>query len=226
MVCEGEREVMGLMLKMNAEMVADVLRKTDGSQARSVMAAIAATRTLGMIVDDTLHALVREARGEGRTWAEIGEVLHVTRQAAFQRFGSEPEPDGREESAKPVAEAGPKAIEVLQLCLSERWDELRTTFDARMDEALPTEVLEAAVANVHSLAGAFVAMGVPGCEVVGDYTVVEVLMAFEKGEMKGQVAFNADGQVAGLFLLPVDAGPPSAIGKEPAKVARSEGRES
>lgn len=226
MVCEGEREVMGLMLKTNAEMVADVLRKTDGSQTRSVMAAIAATRTLGTIVDDTLHALVREARGQGRTWAEIGEVLHVTRQAAFQRFGGGRQEGGPEEPAKPVAEAGERAVGVLELCLDGRWDQVRATFDARMSEAAPAELLEAAVANVHSLVGAFVAMGVPGCEVVGDYTVVEVLMAFEKGDIRGQVAFNSDGQVAGLFLLPVDAGPSSAIGKGPAKIGRSGGRES
>lgn len=43
------------------------------------MAAIAATRGLGVIVEDALHALVQQARAEGRTWAESGELLHVRR---------------------------------------------------------------------------------------------------------------------------------------------------
>ena len=40
-----------------------------------------------LIVEDTLHAPVEQARAAGHTWAEIGEMLHVSRQAAFQRFG-------------------------------------------------------------------------------------------------------------------------------------------
>lgn len=34
-----------------------------------------------------LDASVRHARQRGCTWAEIGEVLGVTRQAAYRRFG-------------------------------------------------------------------------------------------------------------------------------------------
>lgn len=103
---------MGLMLTTNAQMVAAVLRGEGGPQAQSLMAAIAATRTLGLLVDDTLKALVRQAREQGTTWAEIGEVLHVTRQAAFQRFGGQPAGEGaeNEEGLRPIPDAGPKAI--------------------------------------------------------------------------------------------------------------------
>lgn len=30
---------------------------------------------------------MRQAKAEERTWPEIGEVLEITRQAAFHRFG-------------------------------------------------------------------------------------------------------------------------------------------
>jgi hypothetical protein len=205
LVSEGEREVMALMLTTNAEMVAGVLRRTQGPQTQSVTAAIAATRALNTLVDDTLHALVREARSEGRTWAEIGELLHVTRQAAFQRFGGKEAETTDGEAAMPTAEACTEAVRVLKLCLEEQWDEVRATFDARMNEAVPVELLKAAVANVRSLVGPFVAMGTGKCEIIGDYTVADVLVTFEKGEIKGQVAFNVDREVAGLFLLPVDS---------------------
>ena len=36
----------------------------------------------------------------------------------------------------------------------------------------------------------------------GEYTVVSVPIALEKGDGVGQVSFNADRQVAGLYLLP------------------------
>lgn len=208
MVSQGEREIMGLMLKTNAELVGDVLRRTEDSEAPSVMAAIAATRALDIIVEDTLHALVREARKEGRTWAEIGEVLRVTRQAAFQRFGSGPEEDDTGELAEPVPGAGAEAIRILELCLGRQWDEVLTTFDARMRQAAPVELLEAAVDNVRSLVGGFVSAGPPSCEAVGDYTVVEAILTFERGDIRGQVAFNGAREVAGLFLLPVEPGTP------------------
>lgn len=35
-----------------------------------------------------LEAAVQRARDEGATWAQVGEALGVTRQAAWQRFGS------------------------------------------------------------------------------------------------------------------------------------------
>lgn len=52
------------------------------------MAALRAARSLDSVVDDVLRSLVQQARDEGRTWAEIGEVFGTSRQAAFQRFGT------------------------------------------------------------------------------------------------------------------------------------------
>jgi hypothetical protein len=84
----GARDAMGLALTTNAELVSRVLHGAGRADGASVMAAVSATRTLDVILNDILRALVRQARAEGRTWAEIGEVLQVTRQAAFQRFGA------------------------------------------------------------------------------------------------------------------------------------------
>jgi hypothetical protein len=205
MATNGEREVMGLALTTNAEMVATVLRGAEDPATQSVMAAIAATRTLDMLVDDTLHALVRRARNEGRTWAEIGGVLNVTRQAAFQRFGGGQTPDTGDESLQPIADAGPKAIHILELVLAKRWDELWATFDERVTKLATVEVFESTLATVTATFGEFVAFGTPTRKVTGDYTVVSVPMALEKGDGIGQVSFNADEQVAGLYLLPADA---------------------
>ena len=204
MATNGEREVMGLALTTNAEMVAAVLRGAEDPATQSVMAAIAATRTLDMLVDDTLHALVRRARNEGRTWAEIGGVLNVTRQAAFQRFGGGQTPDTGDESLQPIADAGPKAIHVLQLVLAKRWDELWATFDERVTKLATVEVFESTLATVTSAFGEFVAFGTPTFKGTGDFTVVSVPMALEKGDGIGQGSFNADEQVAGLYLLPAD----------------------
>jgi hypothetical protein len=88
MASHPERDAMGLMLTTNAELVAKVLRSTDEADSDSLARAIAATRSLALIVDDTLRSLVHQARAGGRTWAQVGELVGVTRQAAFQRFGT------------------------------------------------------------------------------------------------------------------------------------------
>jgi hypothetical protein len=44
-------------------------------------------RSLARVVEDGMREAVQQARQAGHTWAEIGELLGTTRQAAFQRFG-------------------------------------------------------------------------------------------------------------------------------------------
>jgi hypothetical protein len=48
---------------------------------------ITAIRSLARVVEDGLREAVQAARRAGHTWAEIGDLLGTTRQAAFQRFG-------------------------------------------------------------------------------------------------------------------------------------------
>ncbi|WP_330180618.1 hypothetical protein OHB26_30035 [Nocardia sp. NBC_01503] len=83
-----ERAVLAKLLSTNAEFLAEVLRPAEGTPTPSVMAALRAARSLDSVVDDVLRSLVQQARDEGRTWAEIGEVFGTSRQAAFQRFGT------------------------------------------------------------------------------------------------------------------------------------------
>jgi hypothetical protein len=49
--------------------------------------AIAVMRSLARLVEGGMREAVQLARQAGHTWAEIGDLLGTTRQAAFQRFG-------------------------------------------------------------------------------------------------------------------------------------------
>ncbi len=209
MTSYAEREVMGLILTTNAEMVSRVLRGESGAESPGVsaenpevLAAVAATRSLDLIVDDILHALVRQARTEGHTWAEIGDLLHVTRQAAFQRFGSRlvDKADG-EESMKPLVGAEQRAVEVLNHWVTGRWEDIRTAFDERMTQGLSVGMLESARVEIEEALRRFQELGTPAVTMRGAYTVVDVPMAFEKGDLKGRVVFNVDAQIAGFFVL-------------------------
>ena len=206
MTSGGEREVMGLVLTTNAELVSGVLRGAGAADGPSVMAAVSATRTLDLIVNDILHALVRQARAEGRTWAEIGEVLHVTRQAAFQRFGAAADDPRAEEGVmKPIPGAEEKATAILGDWLQERYDQVRRDFDARMLEQCTVEMLHAVRGQARQTGGELIELGTPAVSVRSGYTVVDVPIAFEREQATGRVAFDADRRVAGFFVLPSES---------------------
>ncbi|WP_433732900.1 hypothetical protein ACQP0C_11365 [Nocardia sp. CA-129566] len=91
---QDERAMLGKLLSANAELVVGVLRPEQGRPSVPVLAALTATRNLSRLVDDILHTLARQARDEGHTWAEIGDLLGTSRQAAFQRFSGPMPPTG------------------------------------------------------------------------------------------------------------------------------------
>lgn len=55
--------------------------------AQHGLLALAALYEIGREVEAQIRETVAEYRSEGSTWADIAEFLHITRQAAQQRFG-------------------------------------------------------------------------------------------------------------------------------------------
>jgi hypothetical protein len=203
----AEREVMALMLRTNAELVAAVLHGADAADAvedGSVMAAITATRSLGLVVEDILHALVQQARTEGRTWAEIGELLHVTRQAAFARFGTTETIEPLDETdIPPLAGAEDRARQILNDFLEGRFEQVRATFGDRLRERASLEVLKTHRARLKNRHGNLLEVGTPIVKVHFGLTIVTVPLAFERGDMRDRTVLDVDGQVVGFGLLPV-----------------------
>ncbi len=60
----------------------------------TILMGVAAAVKLSELAHETLVELVVQARRMGYTWQQIGDVLGVTRQAAFQRFGQSEGPGG------------------------------------------------------------------------------------------------------------------------------------
>jgi len=58
--------------------------------ARGDIEGLATLAELGRDLDDVLEHAIIGLHDAGYSWAEIGARLGVTRQAAYQRFGSEP----------------------------------------------------------------------------------------------------------------------------------------
>jgi hypothetical protein len=164
-------------------------------------AVVAVIRSLARVVEDGMREAVLAARQAGHTWAELGDLLGTTRQAAFQRFGRPLDP----RTGAPMADAilpgaTERAASLIADVAEQRWEQARAGFDQRMSAALSAQALAAAWAQVIGAAGAYQGMGEPVAHQAGDYTVVDVPLHFEAAELNGRVSFSGTGQVAGLFF--------------------------
>jgi hypothetical protein len=162
-----------------------------------------------LLAEQVLKLCVQQARDAGHTWQEVGDLLGVTRQAAFQRFGKPVDPRTGEPMDKTVrmADAAQRAVAIATDVLEGRLDHARESFNAQVRAALTEEVWGSGLATVAGLVGAFEGFGEgePFVRRIGDHTVVDIPLRYEAGEMKARIAFDADEKVAGLFILSPEA---------------------
>lgn len=180
-----------------------LIRELADPAAVSPLDVVAAARELSAAATSGLQAAVDRARAAGHSWREIGDVLDTTRQAAFQRFGRPADPrTGMPMIRQLLPGAADRAAEILGCIIEGRWEDTRRDFDQAMLAAVDAERIAAAWARTIGHVGRYERMGEPLAYQAGDLTVVDLPLFFEAGEATGQVAFNRDGQVAGLYLRP------------------------
>jgi uncharacterized protein DUF3887 len=166
------------------------------------LTAVASARDLATAVDGALRAAVTRARQAGRTWQTIGDLLGTSRQAAFQRFGRPIDPrTGAPMERTLLPGAAERAVALLVDLMAGRYEDVRHDFDDTMLAALDVARLAETNAQVAAMVGAYEGMGEPFTRSQGDYTVVDIPLRFEAGEMTGRVSYREDGAVAGLFVL-------------------------
>ncbi|MEW2161332.1 DUF3887 domain-containing protein [Streptomyces sp. NPDC007189] len=200
---------------MSLGALSDQLAQQASDLAEALGSPLAAPAYLDLVrrsqrVDDmagqVLKLCVQQSRDAGHTWQEIGDLLGVTRQAAFQRFGKPIDPRTGEPMDKTVhmADAAQRAITIVTDVLEGRMDEARKSFNAQVLEAFTDEVRGNGLATVTGLVGAFEGFGEgePFVRRIGDHTVVDIPLRYEAGDMKARVAFDTDEKVAGIFVIP------------------------
>jgi Protein of unknown function (DUF3887) len=168
------------------------------------LAAVRIASQMAATTASTLRLSVERAREAGRTWHELGDVLGVSRQAAFQRFGHPVDPrTGQPMSDAILPGAAAKATGLMINWIEERYDEVMPELNELTLERLATlGGLAAAWAMLIGTVGAYEGMGEAAARQAGDLTIVDIPMTFESGEMKGRVVYDRQGKVAGLFVLP------------------------
>jgi hypothetical protein len=153
-----------------------------------------------------MAAAVEQARGAGRTWQEIGDVLGVSRQAAFQRYGKPIDPrNGEVMNTSPLPDAVELATAVIDDHARGRWADVTARFDDTMRAGLTEEGLAEAWAYFVGLAGAYEGHGDTDAVRAGDFTITNTPLAFEAGDFVARITFRDDRTIAGLFILNPDA---------------------
>lgn len=174
-----------------------------GSGGPTPLDAVAQARDQARVADEAVRDEVERARAAGHTWQEIGDVLGTSRQAAFQRFGRPIDPRTGADLARDVLPgAEERAVALIVELVATRWEEVRRDFDATMLEQVTADRIAAVWTEVAVTIGGYERMGAPIARRVGDTTLVTVPLYCEAGEASARIAFNADGSVGGLHLLP------------------------
>lgn len=169
------------------------------------LAAVGLAQAIARSAEEGLAMAVKRARDAGHTWAEIGQQLGTSRQAAFQRFGRPADPRTGEPMVPALPDAGDRAMGLIDDLISGRWDAASATFSAALAEKLDAAQFAAVWAQVIGLAGRCERRGTPSVFQAGDYTVADIPLYFEAGERIGRISYDRDAQVAGIFFLPAGA---------------------
>ncbi|CAN5371800.1 hypothetical protein BH09ACT8_BH09ACT8_05350 [soil metagenome] len=149
-----------------------------------------------------LAEAVQQARAEGRTWQEIGEVLGVSRQAVFQRYGKPIDPrTGAAMNTTPLPGADELARTVIDDLAHARWTDVRARFDATMRDGLTEEGLAEAWAQIAGMVGAYESHGDTDAKRTGLLTTTNTPLMFEAGDFVARITFRDDRTIAGLYIL-------------------------
>jgi acetyl esterase/lipase len=182
-----------------ARMLADEL--SEGGASSPVNAVVVA-RDLAQTADDGLRHAVDRARAAGHTWQELGDVLGITRQAAFQRFGRPVDPrTGEPMSTAVLPGAAERATELFTTWAAGAWDDVCQDFGPAVASRLDAAGVASAWARVVAMVGTLERMGEPFARQHGDVTVVDVPLAFEAGDLVGRVRYDSAGSIAGIGVV-------------------------
>jgi hypothetical protein len=186
------------LLSAAAQLAAELARPDEGS-----LGAVGAAQELAGAANAALQAAVDQARAGGHSWKEIGDALHTTRQAAFQRFGRPVDPrTGTPMTSTVLPGAAEHAAAIFADLAGGRWEEARRDFGERLRERLDAGRLADGWVHTASLVGAFERMGPPSARSLGQHTTVDIPLFFEAGEAVGKITFDSDGAVIGLSIRP------------------------
>jgi hypothetical protein len=172
-------------------------------ESASPLDAIAFIQDAASEIGEGMQAAVHRARKAGRTWAEVGQVLGISRQAAFQRFGKPADPrTGQPMASSILPGAAERAAALLADLVAGRWAQVCRDFDDRVAQQRDADGMAVAWARLTGMIGLLEQVGEPVAYQAGDHTLVDIPLSFEAAERTARIAYDREGKVAGLHFLP------------------------
>jgi hypothetical protein len=181
----------------------DLLGQLFSGESVSPLDAIAFIQGAASEIGEGMQAAVQRARKAGRTWAEVGQVLGISRQAAFQRFGKPADPrTGQPMASSILPGAAERAAALLADLVAGRWAQVCRDFDDRVAQQRDADGMAVAWARLTGMIGLLEQVGEPVAYQAGDHTLVDIPLSFEAAERTARIAYDREGKVAGLHFLP------------------------
>lgn len=185
------------------------------SDDREALTAIGAAAERFQLAEARLHETVLRARNTGHTWQQIGEVLGISRQAAFKRFGRPTDPEtGAPLATGPLIDAADIAEKVFTWIAAGEYDRVREQMThacaRQLTKVRVMETWKDVIARVGALEGftGHQARTADGDTLDGEPSpgplVARVVLRHEAGEMAGHVSLNRQARVDGLLIAPVE----------------------
>ncbi|MEH3131717.1 MAG: DUF3887 domain-containing protein [Mycolicibacterium neoaurum] len=169
------------------------------------LATVTIAREVKDDAESLLVAAVQQARAAGHTWQQVGDVLGITRQAAFQRFGKPIDPrTGEAMNTTPLPQATELTLAIIDDLANARWADVSARFDETMRDRLTDAGLAEGWVHIVGLVGSYEGHGDIDAVRAGDFTTTNTRLQFEAGEYIARITFRDDQTVAGLFLLTPD----------------------
>lgn len=165
-----------------------------------------------------LYEAVTRARAHDHTWAQIGDVLGMTRQAAFKRFGSPRDPrTGENMPPSTTGELVETTERIFRLIDAGDYDALLPLMSkdtaAVLTRDLVVDTWAQAVTDTGNLTGCRdTGLELPdgtsigAGEAVHGSLIVHTVLDCEAGQWVGRVAYDPDRHVVGLLIVPPDHG--------------------
>ena len=166
-----------------------------------------------------LTQAVTLARTQGRTWADIGKELDMTRQAAFKRFGKPVDPESGEHIApRSISGLQERTEKVFTLIAAGNYDDLGLLMNPQTAQELPAPLIAdtwrsvlTEVGNLERCIDTELELS-DGTSLDDDEQIVgtvigATILHCEAGQLRGRVAFDEQSKVVGLLIIPMDHGP-------------------
>ena len=160
---------------------------------------------LKALTDLALRDAVEHARSHDVAWQLIGDVLGITRQAAFQRFRKPDNPGGSNAmSTRDSTALVPEAEAVYHHLAAGDYESVAGQMTFLVQRVLNEQKVMGVWSDATAMVGSLESLGESFVRPSGSNVVVETPLLFEAGDLVGRIAYNRRNKITGMLIMRPD----------------------